>query len=311
MVSSFSSQMRFKARESGVFIQSLAGSGEVVSVYAKAINILHPDKLIVSLVENPSQMTALSIVIPSLFQRSENQAARVKPGNRAIFEGSRLIINDLCIDVAGGRTWEGCLGPEDIKGFSLTRIPLLQEALLQKGKRGGLLGLIPPIEKENPFVLKASQVLGQVLIREHETSGMKGLSQLVGLGVGLTPSGDDFVSGVLLGERILSLLTVSQAEVPEMTQHRRTPHSIEREEIWNVLDRTTSGGKTLLWQALQRHFPYYLIEAARGLARAHSLEEMIRVVLTAVSHGETSGTDALVGLFLYLDRAVHSQGQPS
>ena len=39
MVSNFSSQMRFKARESGVFIQSLAGSGEVVSVYAKAINI--------------------------------------------------------------------------------------------------------------------------------------------------------------------------------------------------------------------------------------------------------------------------------
>lgn len=221
------------------------------------------------------------------------------------------MIDDLCIDLGGGDPWEGCLGPENIKGFSLSRIPLLRRALLQKGKRGGLLGLIHPIEKENPFVEKTYRILGQVLVRGHETSGMKGLSQLVGLGVGFTPSGDDFVSGVLLAERILSLLSVSHAGVREVAQQRTTPPSIDREEIWKVLDKTTSGGRTLLWQALQGHFPYYLIEAARGLAGANSLEEMTKVVSTAVSHGETSGTDALVGLFRYLDGVVHSQGQPS
>jgi hypothetical protein len=293
--------MRFKARESGVFIRSLAGSGEVVSVYAKAVNILHPDKLIVSLVENPSQMTALSIVMPSLFQRSENQAATVKPGNRTIFEGSRLIINDLYIDVAGGRTWEGSLGLDHTRGFCLSKIPLLRKALLQKGKRGGLIGLIHPEAEANPFVEKTRWILGRVLIKGHGSGAMKGLSQLVGLGVGFTPGGDDFISGVLLGERILKLLYGSQTELFDVGQHGSGPCSINKEEIWNRLDKTSFAGKTLLWQALQGHFPFYLIEAVRGLAAAGGLEDMKQTVARAASHGETSGTDALVGLSLCLD----------
>jgi len=311
VVSSLSFQKQLKAKDRGVLIDSLSWEGEVVSVYAKAINILHPDRLLLSLVESPSQMTALSIRLSSRFRGPETHGARVKPGNRAIFTGSRLMIDDLCIDLGGGIPWEGCLGPEDIKGFCLSKIPLLRKALFQKGKRGGLLGLIHPIEKESPFVQRAYRVLGQVLMRRHETLGMKGLSGLVGLGVGFTPSGDDFVSGVLLGERILSLLSASQAKVIEVAQNRTIPPSIDREEIWKVLDKTTYGGRTLLWQALLGHFPYYLIEAARGLAGAHSVEEMMKVVSRAVSHGETSGTDALVGLFLYLDRVANSHGQRS
>jgi hypothetical protein len=80
-----------------------------------------------------------------------------------------------------------------------------------------------------------------------------------------------------------------------------TPRAIQGEEIRKVLDKTNHGGRTLLWQVLQGHFPYYLIEAVRGLARAGNTEEILKTVGRAASHGETSGTDALVGLFFYLD----------
>jgi hypothetical protein len=130
---------------------------------------------------------------------------------------------------------------------------------------------------------------------------MKGLSQLVGLGVGSTPGGDDFISGVLLGEKILNLLYGSQMELFDVGQQGSGPCSINKEEIWNRLVKTSFVGKTLLWQALQGHFPSYLIEAVRGLAAAGGLENMKKTVARAASHGETSGTDALVGLSLYLD----------
>jgi len=308
LVSHFSRQDHFRAEQVGAFIHLLSGHGEVVSIYAQVINILHPNKLIVSLVENYAQMTALSIRLPTLFRNLEATADDVKPGSKALFDGGRLIINGLYIDLDGAETCDGMIGPDDIRGFRLSKVPLIRDALTRKGKKGGLLGLIHSEEKENPFVQKASRLLTQVLTKGQGTLAIKGLSQLVGLGIGFTPSGDDFISGVLLAEKILNLLSSHQTTVPEIVEQRITPCSIDKEDIWNVQEKTTHGGRTLLWQALQAHFPYYLIEAARGLAYATTADEITNVVGRAVSHGETSGTDALVGLLFYLDSAVIFRG---
>lgn len=265
----------------------------------------------VSLVENHAQMTALSIRLPTLFRDLEATADDVQPGSKAQFDGSRLIINGLYIGLDGAETCDGTIGPDDIRGFRLSRVPLIRDALTRKGKRGGLLGLIHSEGKENPFVRKASGVLTRVLTKGRGTVAIKGLSQLVGLGIGFTPSGDDFISGVLLAEKILTLVSSHQITVPELGEQRMTPRLIDKEDIWNALEKTTHGGRTLLWQALQAHFPYYLIEAARGLAYATTADAITRVVGRAVSHGETSGTDALVGLLFYLDLAVIFRGESS
>ncbi len=309
MVSRGLCQKKFKARERGVFTHHLTGHGEVVSVYSKAINLLHQDGLIASLVQRPAQMSALSIRVPSFFQTSESQKTRVKPGERAIFEGSRLIINDLCFDLSTGATWEGRLEANDLEGFSLARLPLFQKALVQEGKQGGLLGLIHPGEREDPFVRKAFHILDQALTMGEERSSGKGLSRFVGFGVGFTPSGDDFISGVFLGQEILALQPGSQARAAEAKRGETMPRAIQGEEIRKVLGKTNHGGRTLLWQVLQGHFPYYLIEAVRGLARAGNTEEILETVGRAASYGETSGTDALVGLFFYLDWVTNLRGK--
>lgn len=303
MVSSFSCHDKTKAKERGVFTRDLAVPGKVVSVYAKAINILTSENLIVSLVENHTQMTPLSICLPALFRGSEAQEGRVKPGDRAKLEARGLTISGLSVDLGSGEIWEGTLVPDDVRNFRPFKIPLLGEALLEKGKKGGLLGLICPGGQQDPFVKKASGVLDRVFTEQHDTREIRGLSQLVGLGIGFTPSGDDFISGVLLGDRIVDLSSASQKELTE-TARGTTGDMIGEEEIWDALDKTNYGGRTLLWQALQGHFPYYMIDAARGLAEANNDKEMKEMVGRAASHGETSGTDALVGLFLYLDRVV-------
>ena len=118
-------------------------------------------------------------------------------------------VGHLSVALEGRKAWDGSLGIDDIRESSLWKMSLLQEALLRGEKPGGLLGLIHSEDKGSPFVKKASRILQTALTREEDSRVIRGLSKLVGLGVGLTPSGDDLLSGFMLGERILNLMSVS------------------------------------------------------------------------------------------------------
>ena len=76
------------------------------------------------------------------------------------------------------------------------------------------------------------------------------------------------------------------------------PWSMGKEDLWVAMNRTNDAGKTLLWQALQGHFPGYLIEAVRSVSDAEGKQEIVDAVERAVGRGATSGTDALTG-FLF------------
>jgi hypothetical protein len=352
----FKHEKRFTARRTGVLVRSLSGEGKVVSVYPKAINIRCGQGLLVSLIEDMTHMTALSLHAPSYFGTPGQEA---QAGALVRIEKGRLRLNGLCIDFAGGTPWEGSLIPGSVRGFSLSKVSMFREALLQQGKRGGLLGLIQRSEEKNPFVEKAAQTLREILHKAHSTSSFGDLSPLVGLGPGLTPSGDDFIAGVLLGEKILSLLTTAQYRTqrsvagtkfeirnPKLetnpndqnpndpndlktktgkmlnkistnrtlavqTGYRQAviPFKINKRALWQGLTRTNDAGRTLLFQTLRGYFPNYLIRVVKNLGKAQKVEQMAEAVGMAVSHGETSGTDALAGLLFYLNgAAIHQIG---
>jgi hypothetical protein len=153
----------------------------------------------------------------------------------------------------------------------------------------------------------------------------------VGLGPGLTPSGDDFIAGFLLGEKIVSLLTVPEGVSQNILPASRIggtpsplpspstngtlfarsgtgppviPLNINKGELWQRLTRTNDGGRTLLYQTLLGYFPNYLLSVARNVGKAQTIGDMADAVGRAVSHGETSGTDALVGLWFYLNASA-------
>ena len=71
----------------------------------------------------------------------------------------------------------------------IRRVRQLHEALVAHGKTGGLLGVLDGTPG-NPFVDTARSALSS---GRHDA--------LVGLGPGLTPAGDDFLTGALLASR--------------------------------------------------------------------------------------------------------------
>lgn len=292
----------YKAQAIGSLIQGSSFCGHVVSIYSKAVNILHPGGYLISLVKDLSQMTALSIQVSSLFRNINHGTGempqKVKNDDEAFFEGKRLVIGEVIINLVSGELWTGTLSCRDVAGFRFWKLPLFYKALLLEGKKGGLLGVIDG-EEDAPHIRRCSQILSDLTLRQGKF--FDGLSQLIGLGIGFTPSGDDFISGVLLGEKtVLLLADLAHNARGSRTLECETP-LIHKDEIGKALGKTNCGGKTLLKQALLGHFPAYLREISRGLSQASNLEEMRKVVIKVGTHGETSGTDASVGLLWFLD----------
>jgi len=282
----------------GAGVPSLTGWGEVVSVFSRAVNARHSKGLLVSFVEDPHAMTCLSVCVPDLFRSQKN---RLVPGDRVRFDEHRIATEDFVLDLLMRPIWQGALSPKDVEGFGASKVSLLKEALLLKGKDGGFLGLLRRDETDNPFVSKAREVLRGVQKAPLENAGLNSLSGLVGLGPGSTPSGDDFITGVLLGEETINLLLSTEAKAVAENMEPMIPWSAEEENLRVAMDRTSDAGKTLLWQALQDRFPNYLIETVRSVSQAKGKLEIDDAVERAVSRGATSGTDALVGFVFSLE----------
>jgi hypothetical protein len=77
--------------------------------------------------------------------------------------------------------------------------------------------------------------------------------------------------------------------------------AVGKEGLRVAISRTNDGGRTLLWQVLQGHFPAYLIETVRSVSDAKGELEISDAVERAVGHGATSGTDALTGFLFSME----------
>ncbi|MDA3951202.1 MAG: DUF2877 domain-containing protein [Spirochaeta sp.] len=169
---------------------------------------------------------------------------------------------------------------------------------------GGFLPLILPgaadIETlSDPFLRRAAAVLRAV---NETASPCLDLSPLVGLGVGFTPSGDDFISGALLTDIFLStvLSRKRSSDCTPGTEDDRddgrvpttgAPH-LNADTIRRSLAKTTSGGATLLRLALGGTPPAYQLGILEALVRG----QPDRVVSIARAHGHSSGLDTLTGV---------------
>lgn len=297
----------FKAQAVGGFVKQIFTHGQVISIHQGAVNILDGGGLLLSLVAVFSGMTALSIYLPAMFQDEprgyRQRPEKIREGLEVRRQGNKLYLADMVVSMDFRNTWEGRLSLSDVAGFTEQNIDHLERALLVSEIEAGLIALHKSALEGDLFVRKAQKILAGLSI-----SGKPplpgGLSSLVGLGIGLTPSGDDFIAGALLGEGIRQLLGNINTEQPEAfcgsDQQNSSFPAINKAEINGVLSKTSYSGRTLLWLALQGSFPHYLIKAARGLAGAAGLDDMELVVRTAMLHGETSGSDALSGLLWYL-----------
>jgi hypothetical protein len=119
--------------------------------------------------------------------------------------------------------------------------------------------------------------------------------ELIGLGPGLTPSGDDYLVGLLAGL--------------EATGHRSRP-ALANAIAHAAPTRTTAVGAATLAHAARGAYAERLHDVLRAVATG-SGDALTTAIGRAMAYGATSGADTLVGLFTALEVSLAERAHGS
>jgi hypothetical protein len=212
-------------------------------------------------------------------------------GDEAVLAGDRLrfVRSRLVIDLTVAQTWQARLAdilldwtrPQVVRAFDRVRAQMAAQAFASPQDLAAVL-FARRIATVAPALIAAFGRLDAAAACEH-------LGGLVGMGPGLTPSGDDFIIGCLAG------LTVSARG------ERARLHCLMRiaQTLAAQLAATTRVSRQHLSDAFELEFAQPL--AALAAALANGDEDVVEHLRAALAVGAHSGADAAGGLLLALE----------
>jgi hypothetical protein len=179
-----------------------AGPARVLNVFDRACNLVNAAGQVLAVVTTERGLTPFALVVaaeaPAPFRAlTETSLVRVA--------GSELRLGPYAIDTTSAQPWDPRPNWTGIRRALADPAPLEALAALAQGRgpAGSLLELFE--YRHTPaaaWMERAWQGAGELVVGlragELETA-LRGAGRLAGLGGGLTPAGDDFVLGALLG----------------------------------------------------------------------------------------------------------------
>lgn len=260
-------------------------TGSVHSVYRKTVN-LSIDSALLALQAKTSPLSPVSLRT----ELSTDSLAdlSISEGSSVRIQGSQLLIGSLCFSFDDAALFPTLLS-EKLESHRLSVLKKRLDTVLSSSRTGGFDLIFHAFQSPNPsfsspileggyrYILQATKALEQ----KDPAKASSCLSRLVGLGIGLTPSGDDFLCGILAGLSLSGKGTSSFA-------------LLLRDQIKSCLSRTNDISRTFLRCALQNHFSPAVLSLAKSPL---SLE--IRDSFKEIGH--SSGMDTLYGIFFLLD----------
>ncbi|WP_141726214.1 oxamate carbamoyltransferase subunit AllH family protein, partial [Actinacidiphila rubida] len=213
------------------------------------------------------------------------QAAVFAPGSITLAVPGRPVR----LTTAGARGWSAAapsvagLRP----GARATAADLLDRCNAEHGVRGGMLGATPgagPMEAAIVRALHHGRTLLLDAIRAGDAGLMRqGVLALLGLGPGLTPAGDDFLTGLCL-----------VAALPGSAQASLVP--VVRDLASARPERTTDLSLATLLEAADARARAELLDILRLVAHTAAPGELHAAARALLAIGHTSGSDTLSGL---------------
>lgn len=202
------------------------------------------------------------------------------------------------IQVAGARTWSPSL-PDAARPTATPELrfslALAREIAAHRAPVGGLAPmLVAGHEPDDPWLVVARSFVGRqldALAAGDVASAVEPTLDLIGLGTGLTPSGDDYLVGLL-----------AALEAAADPLHSSLATAIAS----GVRGRTTAVGEALIGHAVCGEFTERLHDVLVALANGRP-RDLTRSIERAMAYGATSGSDTLVGLFCGLEIAIGRQ----
>lgn len=258
-------------------------TGTVHSVYRKTINLSF-DGTLVALQAAGSPLSPISLITTLAGQEMSHLPVSAGLPVSLTADTIHLAETAFCLDAA--ETVETVLMP--VSESDLPSLTAQIRSILKHSTKGGFRNILFPSDKPTQLgeqlVLAAAEnhmnLCSQELCLFHYTTAAHSLSSLIGLGIGLTPSGDDFLCGVLAG----------------LILRNGTDHPFSaalQEQITQKLPDTNDISRAFLHCALQGQFS----EAICSLRHASDAAQL-SAAFSAIGH--SSGMDTLCGILYAL-----------
>jgi hypothetical protein len=283
--------MRLEAICLGYAVPRRGFNAEVHSAFASAVNLM------------PARGNRL-LTLVTVEQADLPQGIRLDTPQGFSFDGLRTGERFTCldgilrceqaslmIDLRTARRWK-CDLPAlaaDMKDPATSAAWRAVEQMLSKRRARAATGL--PAGQAAAARRMDESIPGLVAAtRRYDLAATGSVAALIGLGTGLTPSGDDFLVGYLAGlwcttrgiiERVEFLLSLGKA-VPRLSR------------------RTNDISRTYLFHAARGQVSNRLAALAEAICRGERSSRLFEAAESAMSVGHTSGMEAVAGLLIGL-----------
>ncbi len=264
------------------------GSGYVHSVFARAVNLSFAGHGLMALLAPILPMSAWALRLPPL---PIPFTSLVRPGDPCLLQSGILRVGETLIcDCTASKLFRGDLiDAVVIDPASSTQLL----GMASDENYPGLCALFSPspeafVSLESAILALTAEIVDDLLKALEQNNPMDelcSLTRLIGLGAGLTPSGDDFVGGFVAARFALSTLGSQDPELRALYAG-----------LLQGLERTSSVAAMFLALAAQGSFSEFLTDLVRALGIGHSLTERRERVARLLSFGASSGADTFAGI---------------
>ncbi len=280
----------FFSKNSIKILKTLQNEGRVHSVFKNSINILTPKKTLLTLLSKEKEIyrNPISIVI----DEEDFANWHILPSEKVIYKDNYLVFlnKDLYVNLGNKITWDSSFryfGPLSPPHAIQKNIETLKFFIKVMKWNKGLLPLVIDAFPQSPFSKKMLPILTEII--ENDSIDLNGMEKIIGLGDGLTPSGDDFLSGFLIILYYFGRYLDIQNEINELIS----------QILKEVYTKTTLISATFLTLAAKGEAFFLLREIIKDLLGRRAFDmENIRLL---IEYGGTSGASILAGLIFGID----------
>lgn len=268
-------------------------------MFAKAINFTGPRGRLYTLVVEQLDDAPCTVRVRSTAGAALDSLG-IKPGDKVASAAGNLACGPVMVKVGSMKLWAAALPafpsrPSDRRRLTAS-LAILRNEIVASGQDGGLKAFISGDARtflERRLVERAAALAGALAAGDMGGALAAG-ERLIGLGTGLTPSGDDFLAGLMV--------ILNMPAGPFGRRHRETAAALvagaETGRVSRAMLQHAARGRT-------RAGAVALLEAMTGPATRDIAAAARRVMLS----GATSGTDLAAGIAAGLSIGLELAGE--
>ncbi|MBN6206049.1 DUF2877 domain-containing protein [Ralstonia pickettii] len=275
--------------------------GKVHSVFKRVVNfITHDGTFLFSIAKSDV------IQSPRMMKTSDNQGfirmySTLQPGNLVcLIENKQLKVNNWQLDFSNARMWNGDIDKlnKNKPKITMSHLSLINNFIYKNGETRGIFSAWKSfndpswnVPEEVRKDLYYAHFLTGLELLEQEVKDIKlerFIGRFVGAGVGLTPSGDDFLTGLLAAWQYFDFSLYKDFAIH--------PDALMKK----IYGRTTDVSYFMLKHCIEGEVNQVILDIMENLdgCPVHHLQEALKI-------GSTSGTDMLIGLSVGYQQLVN------